>query len=107
MRLETATARTSVAHRGEIANYVAASAVNLAHIASASVGLSDELKRRVRATFLTLINLRESLDRAAGRWVPSPGAVHSMMRSTLSDYAMSAATLQHLSGVALEERQLY
>jgi hypothetical protein len=74
MRRETVVGRASAARRAEIANYVAAAAVNLARVASASAGLSDEVKKRALATFLTLMNLRENLDRAASRCAPSLGA---------------------------------
>jgi len=81
MRLETAGGGANAERQAEIANYVAATAVTLARIASAGVGLSDELKKRVLATFLTLINLRENLDRAARRCVPSLEAVQSLVAS--------------------------
>jgi len=67
MRRETAAGKTSAARQAEIANYIEASAMRLSHIATGSLPLSDDMKRRVLATFLTLINLRENLDRAASR----------------------------------------
>ena len=72
MRLETARGDASAERGAEIAHYVVATAVTLARVASAGEDLSDELKKRVLATFLTLINLRENLDRAARRCVPAP-----------------------------------
>ncbi len=67
MRRETAVGRASAARQAEIANYVAEAALKLAHVATGSLRLSDELKKRVLSTFLTLMNLRENLDRAASR----------------------------------------
>ncbi len=70
MRRETAVGGASIARQAEIANYVTAAAVRLSHVATGSLRLSDELKKRVLTTFLTLMNLRENLDRAASRCVP-------------------------------------
>lgn len=53
----TATRRTEIEH------YVATSAVKLARLGTGTVRLSDETKRRVLTTFLTLMILREKLDR--------------------------------------------
>ncbi|MFY9529906.1 MAG: hypothetical protein WAR24_13430 [Candidatus Acidiferrales bacterium] len=51
--------------------------MKLSRVATGSVRLPDELKRRVLSTLLTLMNLQESLDRSVNRWVPelrSPAA---------------------------------
>ena len=77
MRRETAAGRASTARQVEIASYVAAAAVTLAQVATGSLRLSDELKKRVLTTFLTLMNLRENLDRAASRCAPEVRAARS------------------------------
>ncbi len=65
MRRETAAAgRVSAERQAEIASYIVGYAVMLARVAS-SLRLSDELKKRILNTFLTLMVLRENLDRAA------------------------------------------
>jgi len=43
--------------------------VKLACLGTGTVRLSDEMKRRVLTTFLTLMILRENLDRAANRFL--------------------------------------
>jgi hypothetical protein len=50
--------------KAKAAIYINESALLLARLAS-NVCLSDELKRRVLSTFLSLMNLRENLERAA------------------------------------------
>ncbi len=77
MRRETAAGRASAARQAEIANYVTATAVKLSYVATGSLRLSDELKKRILTTLLTLMNLRESLDRAASRCVPELRATRS------------------------------
>jgi hypothetical protein len=44
--------------------------MELSRVATGSVRLPDELRRRVLTTFLTLMNLQESLDRSVNRFVP-------------------------------------
>ena len=46
----------------------------LARAATSGLHLLDEMKARILSTFLTLMNLRENLDRAALRQVPGRGA---------------------------------
>jgi hypothetical protein len=41
--------------------------MKLTEVATGRLRLSDELKKRVLTTFLTLMNLQESLDRSANR----------------------------------------
>ena len=81
MRRETAASRASAARQVEIASYVAAAAVTLAQVATGSLRLSDELKKRVLTTFLTLMNLRENLDRAASRGAPELRAPRAAVAS--------------------------
>jgi len=64
--VETASGSDAI-RRAEFENYVAASAIKLALIGTGSVRLSDEIKKRLLTTFLTLMILRENLDRT-----PSP-----------------------------------
>jgi hypothetical protein len=63
MRHETAAGGLFAARRVQIESYVATSAVKLACVSTGSLRVSDELKRRVLTTFLTLMILRENLDR--------------------------------------------
>ena len=70
MRRETAKGESSAARRAEFESYVAACAMKLALIGTGSVRLSDELKKRLLTTFLTLMILRENLDRIANAFMP-------------------------------------
>lgn len=72
MRRETVIGGTSAARRSEIGTYVRETAEKLSHVAVVSPPLSDEMKKRVLATFLTLMNLQESLDRSSQRNAPGP-----------------------------------
>ena len=67
MRRETVIGGSSPARQSEIGSYVKTTAEKLSHVAVVSPPLSDEMKKRVLTTFLTLMNLRESLDRSARR----------------------------------------
>jgi hypothetical protein len=70
IRREAAAVESSAARRAEFGAYVAASAMKLALIGTGSSRLSDEIKRRVLTTFLTLMILRENLDRPANPYLP-------------------------------------
>ena len=70
MRRETVLGGSNATRRAEFENYVAASAVKLALIGTGSVRLSDETKKRVLTTFLTLMILRENLDRPVNPYLP-------------------------------------
>ena len=70
MRREAATGESNAARRAELEAYVAASAMKLALIGTGSVRLSDEIKKRVLTTFLTLMILRENLDRPINPFLP-------------------------------------
>ena len=77
MRLEGSQGTAAAARREEILRYIAEQGALLARIATTTPRLPDEQKARILSTFLTLMNLRESLDRAAARQalpsvVPSP-----------------------------------
>src|ERR1700685_3118616 len=67
LRRETAMGKTSPARQSEIASYVKATAMRLTEVATGRTRLSDEFKKRILTSFLTLMNLQESLDRAANR----------------------------------------
>jgi len=66
-RRETAMGKTSPTRQSEIASYVKATAMKLTEVATGRTRLTDEFKKRILTTFLTLMNLQESLDRAANR----------------------------------------
>jgi len=51
----------------EIIRYIVEHGEMLARTATSGLHLSDELKARILNTFLTLMNLRENLDRSALR----------------------------------------
>jgi hypothetical protein len=67
MRHETAAGGLLDARRTEIEDYAATSAKKLACFATGRLRLTDEMKKRVLTTFLTLMILRENLDRSSGR----------------------------------------
>jgi hypothetical protein len=67
LRRETAQGRTSASRQSEITSYVRTTAMKLTEVATGRMRLSDEYKKRILTTFLTLMNLQESLDRAANR----------------------------------------
>jgi hypothetical protein len=67
LRRETAQGRTNAARQSEIASYVKITAMKLTQVATGRMRLTDDYKKRILTTFLTLMNLQESLDRAANR----------------------------------------
>ena len=67
MRRETVLGTAARARQLEIIEYIAANGELLARATTSGLHLTDELKARALNTFLTLINLRENLDRAALR----------------------------------------
>jgi hypothetical protein len=67
LRRETAMGKTSADRQSEIAAYVKTTAMKLTEVATGRLRLSDELKKRILTTFLTLMNVQESLDRSANR----------------------------------------
>jgi hypothetical protein len=67
MRRETVLGRAPHERQVEIIHYIAERGEMLARAATSGMHLSDELKARVLNTFLTLMNLRENLDRSALR----------------------------------------
>jgi len=67
MRRETVLGNASRDRQLEIIKYISAHGELLARVTTSGLHLSDELKARALNTFLTLINLRENLDRSALR----------------------------------------
>jgi hypothetical protein len=67
MRRETVYGRTPHARQVEIIRYIADQGEMLARAATSGLALADDVKARILNTFLTLMNLRENLDRAALR----------------------------------------
>jgi hypothetical protein len=67
MRRETVYGKTPHARQVEIIRFIAEHGEMLARAATCGMHLPDEMKARILNTFLTLMNLRENLDRAALR----------------------------------------
>jgi hypothetical protein len=67
MRREAATELATISRRREIDRYVKSTAVKLSEVATSNTRLSDDLKKKVLTTFLTLMNLQESVDRSRTR----------------------------------------
>jgi hypothetical protein len=70
MRREAASGESNAARLAEFQTYVAAAAMKLATIGTGGARLSDDLKKRVLTTFLSLMILRENLDRPVNLCVP-------------------------------------
>src|ERR1700690_2892157 len=86
MRREAAMEGANIARRREIESYIKTTALKLSDVATGSARLSDDLKKRVLTTMLTLMNLQESLDRSAARFVqirPPQRAVEKIPRPAL------------------------
>jgi hypothetical protein len=76
MRRETALGNTPHARTREIMAFITEHGEKLARVATSGLHLTDDLKARVLSTFLTLMNLRENLDRAAMRSPSGRGGVY-------------------------------
>ena len=70
IRRETIPCETDAPRRIEIKDYVTSSALKLARLGTGTVRLSDETKKRILTTFLTLMILHENLDRDSGSFRP-------------------------------------
>ncbi len=70
MRRETVLGSASHERQVEIINYISEHGEMLARAATSGIHLPDEMKARILSTFLTLMNLRENLDRAVLRQLP-------------------------------------
>ena len=67
MRREVSMERATVARRAEIDQYAKGTAAKLSAVAMGT-RLSDDLKKRILNTFLTLMNLQESVERSSIRF---------------------------------------
>jgi hypothetical protein len=67
IRRETVYGKTPHGRQMEIVQYIADQGEMLTRAATGGVVLADEMKARILNTLLTLMNLRENLDRAAMR----------------------------------------
>jgi hypothetical protein len=77
MRRETALGNAPRERQREILGFITENGERLARVATSGLHMTDDLKARVLSTFLTLMNLRENLDRAAMR---SPFGRSSILR---------------------------
>jgi hypothetical protein len=64
MRRETALGNAPHDRQHEIMKFITEHGERLARVATSGLPLTDDLKARILSTFLTLMNLRENLDRA-------------------------------------------
>lgn len=71
LRRETVVGYANHERQVEIIRFISNQGEILARVSTSGLHMADELKARVLSTFLTLMNLRESLDRAAMRVPPS------------------------------------
>jgi hypothetical protein len=67
MRRETALGKTAHERQVEFFKKIAARGETLVNVATSGFPMSDEIKARILSTLLTLMNCRESMDRAAMR----------------------------------------
>ena len=67
MRRETALGNAPQERQREIMRFITEQGERLARVATSGLHLTDDLKARILSTFLTLMNLRENLDRASLR----------------------------------------
>ena len=67
MRRETALGNTPHERQREIMRFITDNGETLARVATSGLPLTDDLKARILSTFLTLMNLRENIDRASMR----------------------------------------
>jgi hypothetical protein len=75
MRRETALGNTPHERHREIMSFITTNGESLARVATSGIHLTDDLKARVLSTFLTLMNLRENLDRASMRSPAGRGGI--------------------------------
>jgi hypothetical protein len=75
MRRETALGNATHDRQREIISYITESGEVLARVATSGLPLMDDMKARILSTFLTLMNLRDNLDRAAMRQPPGRSGI--------------------------------
>lgn len=79
----------SAERQAEVGRYIGESSQLLARVSS-NLCLSDELKRRILCTLLSLMNLRENLERAATSRAPE-------LRSSGTEVASAPVVFQEIS----------
>src|SRR6202049_5160141 len=67
MRRGTALGNSPQERQRDIMKFITTNGESLARVATSGLHLTDDLKARVLSTFLTLMHLRENLDRASMR----------------------------------------
>jgi len=67
MRRETALGKTNHEQQADILRFITENGERLARVSTSGLHLTDDLKARILSTFLTLMNLRENIDRSAMR----------------------------------------
>ena len=70
MHRQIALGLATTERHAQVATYIGECSLLLAFVTS-NLCLSDDLKRRVVSTFLSLMNLRENLERASGHRAPA------------------------------------
>lgn len=106
MHRQVALREATTERRVEIASYVSQSSFLLARITS-NLCLSDDLKRRILCTFLSLMNLKENLERMpngdasrlgipATGCFPTPAVVRGWLHAESEAAASSSVKLAHI-----------
>lgn len=67
MRRETVLGNAPQERQKDIIRFITENGERLARVATSGLPLTDDMKARILSTFLTLMNLRENLDRASMR----------------------------------------
>lgn len=67
MRRETALGNAPHERQKQIMRFITENGEQLARVATSGLHLTDDMKARILSTFLTLMNLRENLDRSSLR----------------------------------------
>src|ERR1700746_4208187 len=75
MRRETALGNAPQDRQREILKFITTNGESLARVATTGLHLTDDLKARGLSTFLTLMYLRENLDRASMRTPAGRGGI--------------------------------
>jgi hypothetical protein len=52
-----------------MADYIKTTAMKLSFVATGSARLTDDTKKRILTTFMTLMNLQENIERSSNRFV--------------------------------------